>query len=380
MASKVAKAVDPVTLGKNLRAGAQRLAQKGANYMSEVAANSKSGAIGNFFKDVGATGMEALAHGLKTDEQKQQEKAYRDKIMNMPMDEAVKLVGPEEYERLRREYQHELTKHKLGFMDRITGKKIDLDGIGMSASDTVKTDGDSSLQNSTMETRLHASRLDRRNKNVGGVEGWSDKLASRAFDSTYTKDGKTETTSDLYVADTYDALDKLNAAHSYGRGGRDASGKGVSTANAYAALGHFVNDTKMTGYVSTASDKQQARMNKQTSIADKASELLAKGKTMASKVANDSSAELSNSMAENTAVAKQQADSLSELVSLMKQQISVTASAKVAQEEAAKVNTAETLKMAAQYADQAADKAKPKPKPPPRNAALNVQKTVPSFA
>lgn len=373
------------------RGKAAGLAGKAAGYLEDVAANAGSEGFITDLKDIAATGSRALADKLKGGQEERA--AYVEKIMSMPAEEAVKVVGPEEYDKLRREYQHTRMKHHLGLWDRMTGKQIDTSGMLLGAKDTLTTDDSGSVSTSDISQSLNASIVNRRKKTTGTVEGLHGALER----STSTKevvgpDGKVTFTEDFVDNDKENVVEAMSDLHNIGR---NLKGPGKytelgqskrSAKDVYDALDRFapkkqtvwdkITGTKPKSTVKTASSISDQQMKKHDGVnAYLESKQPSKGSDAADQQAANTEALVQATTSGNSNIV----DKLAEMVNLMKEQIVVTSDSKVAQEKATSEGAQKALTAAMAYAKETAQNAVAASRPKPRREpAINVAKPVPA--
>ena len=367
------------------------LAGKAAGYLEDVAANAGGEGFITDLKDIAATGSRAFADKLKGGQEERA--AYVEKIMSMPAEEAVKMVGPEEYDKLRREYQHTRMKHHLGLWDRMTGKQIDTSGMLLGAKDTLTTDDSGSVSTSDISQSLNASIVNRRKKTTGTVEGLHGALER----STSTKevvgpDGKVTFTEDFVDNDKENVVEAMSDLHNIGR---NLKGPGKytelgqskrSAKDVYDALDRFapkkqtvwdkITGTKPKSTVKTASSISDQQMKKHDGVnAYLESKQPSKGSDVADQQAANTEALVQATTSGNSNIV----DKLAEMVNLMKEQIVVTSDSKVAQEKATSEGAQKALTAAMAYAKETAQNAVAASRPKPRREpAINVAKPVPA--
>lgn len=373
------------------RGKAAGLAGKAAGYLEDVAANAGGEGFITDLKDIAATGSRAFADKLKGGQEERA--AYVEKIMSMPAEEAVKMVGPEEYDKLRREYQHTRMKHHLGLWDRMTGKQIDTSGMLLGAKDTLTTDDSGSVSTSDISQSLNASIVNRRKKTTGTVEGLHGALER----STSTKevvgpDGKVTFTEDFVDNDKENVVEAMSDLHNIGR---NLKGPGKytelgqskrSAKDVYDALDRFapkkqtvwdkITGTKPKSTVKTASSISDQQMKKHDGVnAYLESKQPSKGSDAADQQAANTEALVQATTSGNSNIV----DKLAEMVNLMKEQIVVTSDSKVAQEKATSEGAQKALTAAMAYAKETAQNAVAASRPKPRREpAINVAKPVPA--
>ena len=373
------------------RGKAAGLAGKAAGYLEDVAANAGSEGFITDLKDIAATGSRALADKLKGGQEERA--AYVEKIMSMPAEEAVKMVGPEEYDKLRREYQHTRMKHHLGLWDRMTGKQIDTSGMLLGAKDTLTTDDNGEVSTSDISQSLNASIVNRRKKTTGTVEGLHGALERRASTKEVVgPDGKVTLTEDFVDNDKENVVEAMSDLHNIGR---NLKGPGKytelgqskrSAKDVYDALDRFapkkqtvwdkITGTKPKSTVKTASSISDQQMKKHDGVnAYLESKQPAKGDDATSQQAANTEALVQATTSGNSNIV----DKLAEMVNLMKEQIVVTSDSKVAQEKATSEGAQKALTAAMAYARETAQNAVAASRPKPRReAAINVAKPVPA--
>ena len=318
---------------------------------------------------------------------------YVEKIMSMPAEEAVKMVGPEEYDKLRREYQHTRMKHHLGLWDRMTGKQIDTSGMLLGAKDTLTTDDNGSVSTSDINQSLNASIVNRRKKTTGTVEGLHGALER----STSTKevvgpDGKVTFTEDFVDNDKENVVEAMSDLHNIGR---NLKGPGKytelgqskrSAKDVYDALDRFspkkqtvwdkITGTKPKSTVKTASSISDQQMKKHDGVN---AYLESKQPSKASDATSQQAANTEALVQATTSGNSNIVDKLAEMVNLMKEQIVVTSDSKVAQEKATSEGAQKALTAAMAYAKETAQNAVAASRPKPRREpAINVAKPVPA--
>ena len=367
------------------------LAGKAAGYLEDVAANAGSEGFITDLKDIAATGSRALADKLKGGQEERA--AYVEKIMSMPAEEAVKVVGPEEYDKLRREYQHTRMKHHLGLWDRMTGKQIDTSGMLLGAKDTLTTDDNGSVSTSDISQSLNASIVNRRKKTTGTVEGLHGALER----STSTKeivgpDGKVTFTEDFVDNDKENVVEAMSDLHNIGRN-LEGPGKYTelgqskrSAKDVYDALDRF-SPKKQTFWDKITGTKPKSSVNTASSISDKqmakhdgvSAYLESKQPSKASDATSQQAANTEALVQATTSGNSNIVDKLAEMINLMKEQIVVTSDSKVAQEKATSEGAQKALTAAMAYAKETAQNAVAAARPKPRREpAINVAKPVPA--
>lgn len=373
------------------RGKAAGLAGKAAGYLEDVAANAGSEGFITDLKDIAATGSRALADKLKGGQEERA--AYVEKIMSMPAEEAVKMVGPEEYDKLRREYQHTRMKHHLGLWDRMTGKQIDTSGMLLGAKDTLTTDDNGEVSTSDISQSLNASIVNRRKKTTGTVEGLHGALERRASTKEVVgPDGKVTLTEDFVDNDKENVVEAMSDLHNIGR---NLKGPGKytelgqskrSAKDVYDALDRFapkkqtvwdkITGTKPKSTVKTASSISDQQMKKHDGVnAYLESKQPAKGDDATSQQAANTEALVQATTSGNSNIV----DKLAEMVNLMKEQIVVTSDSKVAQEKATSEGAQKALTAAMAYAKETAQNVVAASRPKPRREpAINVAKPVPA--
>lgn len=373
------------------RGKAADLAGSAAGYLEGVAANSGSEGFITDLKDIAATGSRAFADKLKGGQEERA--AYVEKIMSMPAEEAVKMVGPEEYDKLRREYQHTRMKHHLGLWDRMTGKQIDTSGMLLGAKDTLTTDDNGSVSTSDVSQSLNASIVNRRKKTTGTVEGLHGALER----STSTKevvgpDGKVTFTEDFVDNDKENVVEAMSDLHNIGRN-LEGPGKYTelgqskrSAKDVYDALDRF-SPKKQTFWDKITGTKPKSPVNTASSISDKqmakhdgvSAYLESKQPSKASDATSQQAANTEALVQATTSGNSNIVDKLAEMVNLMKEQIVVTSDSKVAQEKATSEGAQKALTAAMAYAKETAQNAVAASRPKPRREpAINVAKPVPA--
>lgn len=373
------------------RGKAAGLAGKAAGYLEDVAANASGEGFITDLKDIAATGSRAFADKLKGGQEERA--AYVEKIMSMPAEEAVKMVGPEEYDKLRREYQHTRMKHHLGLWDRMTGKQIDTSGMLLGAKDTLTTDDNGSVSTSDISQSLNASIINRRKKTTGTVEGLHGALER----STSTKevvgpDGKVTFTEDFVDNDKENVVEAMSDLHNIGRN-LEGPGKYTelgqskrSAKDVYDALDRF-SPKKQTFWDKITGTKPKSPVNTASSISDKqmakhdgvSAYLESKQPSKASDATSQQAANTEALVQATTSGNSNIVDKLAEMVNLMKEQIVVTSDSKVAQEKATSEGAQKALTAAMAYAKETAQNAVAASRPKPRREpAINVAKPVPA--
>lgn len=373
------------------RGKAAGLAGKAAGYLEDVAANAGSEGFITDLKDIAATGSRALADKLKGGQAERA--AYVEKIMSMPAEEAVKMVGPEEYDKLRREYQHTRMKHHLGLWDRMTGKQIDTSGMLLGAKDTLTTDDNGTVSTSDISQSLNASIVNRRKKTTGTVEGLHGALERRASTKEVVgPDGKVTLTEDFVDNDKENVVEAMSDLHNIGR---NLKGPGKytelgqskrSAKDVYDALDRFA-PKKQTFWDKITATKPKSPVNTASSISDKQmakhdgvnAYLESKQPSKAGDVASQQAAGTEALVQATTSGNSSIVDKLAEMVNLMKEQIVVTSDSKVAQEKATSEGAQKALTAAMAYARETAQNAVAASRPKPRREpAINVAKPVPA--
>lgn len=382
-----------------LRTTAAKYAGKTANYLEDVAANAGGEGFITDLKDIAATGSRALADKLKGGQAERA--AYVESIMSMPVEEAVKKVGPEEYEKLRQEYAQTRLKGRLGFWDRITGKKVDTSGMLLGAKDAsvMNADGSSSFSSESSQA-LNAVIMNRRNKATGTVKGLHGALERKVVQKEVVgPDGKVQIVEDFVDNDKANVVEAMNDLSNIGhyksgpgeysdlaqskRSAKDVYDALDRNAPQQSAMGRLWNNlgfkgTKPTGAIRTATSVQDKQINLKS---DGVTEYI-QGK----QPDKSSDAALQQASSGNEALLKLTSSGnqdivgkLAEMVGLMKQQIVVTADSKVAQEKASANGAANALQAAMKYAKETAQNAVADAKPKPqRSPAINVTKPVPA--
>lgn len=385
-------------LGK-LRTTAAKYAGKAANYLENVAANAGGEGFITDLKDIAATGSRALADKLKGGQKERA--AYVESIMSMPVEEAVKKVGPEEYEKLRQEYAQTRLKGRLGFWDRITGKKVDTSGMLLGAKDAsvMNADGSSSFSSESSQA-LNAVIMNRRNKATGTVKGLHGALERKVVQKEVVgPDGKVQIVEDFVDNDKANVVEAMNDLSNIGhyksgpgeysdlaqskRSAKDVYDALDRNAPQQSAMGRLWNNlgfkgTKPTGAIRTATSVQDKQINLKS---DGVTEYI-QGK----QPDKSSDAALQQASSGNEALLKLTSSGnqdivgkLAEMVGLMREQIVVTADSKVAQEKASANGAANALQAAMKYAKETAQNAVADAKPKPqRSPAISVTKPVPA--
>lgn len=391
------KAVGNALLGgakaglKWARGKAADLAGSAAGYLEDVAANSGSEGFITDLKDIAATGSRALADKLKGGQEERA--AYVEKIMSMPAEEAVKMVGPEEYDKLRREYQHTRMKHHLGLWDRMTGKQIDTSGMMAGGKDQLITNDAGQTFSSDFSTALNASIVNRRRKKTGTVDGLHGALETRiGYKEVTGPDGKSHIEEEFVDNDKENIVEAMNDLDLIGynkQGPGEYSNLAQSKRSAkdvYDALDRFapkkqtfwdkITGTKPKSTVKTASsisDKQMAKHDGVNAYLE--SKQPSKAGDAASQQAAGTEALVQATTSGNSSIV----DKLAEMVNLMKEQIIVTSDSKVAQEKATSEGAQKALTAAMAYAKETAQNAVAASRPKPRREpAINVAKPVPA--
>lgn len=391
------KAVGNALLGgakaglKWARGKAADLAGSAAGYLEDVAANSGSEGFITDLKDIAATGSRALADKLKGGQEERA--AYVEKIMSMPAEEAVKMVGPEEYDKLRREYQHTRMKHHLGLWDRMTGKQIDTSGMMAGGKDQLITNDAGQTFSSDFSTALNASIVNRRRKKTGTVDGLHGALETRiGYKEVTGPDGKSHIEEEFVDNDKENIVEAMNDLDLIGynkQGPGEYSNLAQSKRSAkdvYDALDRFapkkqtfwdkITGTKPKSTVKTASSISDQQMKKHDGVnAYLESKQPAKGDDATSQQAANTEALVQATTSGNSNIV----DKLAEMVNLMKEQIVVTSDSKVAQEKATSEGAQKALTAAMAYAKETAQNAVAASRPKPRREpAINVAKPVPA--
>lgn len=367
------------------------LVGKAADYLEGVAANARGEGFLTDLKDIAATGSRALADKLKGGQAERA--AYVEKIMSIPAEEAVKMVGPEEYDKLRREYQHTRMKHHLGLWDRMTGKQIDTSGMLLGAKDTLTTDDNGEVSTSDISQSLNASIVNRRKKTTGTVEGLHGALERRASTKEVVgPDGKVTLTEDFVDNDKENVVEAMSDLHNIGRnlkGPGEYTELGQSKRSAkdvYDALDRFA-PKKQTFWDKITATKPKSPVNTASSISDKQmtkhdgvnAYLESKQPSKAGDAASQQAAGTEALVQATTSGNSSIVDKLAEMVNLMKEQIIVTSDSKVAQEKATSEGAQKALTAAMAYARETAQNAVAASRPKPRREpAINVAKPVPA--
>ena len=378
-------------LGK-LRTTAAKYAGKAANYLEGVAANAGGEGFLTDLKDIAATGSRALADTLKGGQAERA--AYVEKIMSMPAEEAVKQVGPEEYEKLRQEYAQTRLKSRLGLWDRITGKQVDTSGmlLGAKEASTMNADGSSSFSSESSQA-LNAVIMNRRKKQTGTVEGLHGALERKVVQKEVVgPDGKTQIVEDFVDNDKENVVEAMNDLSNIGHYKQgpgeysDLAQTGRSAKDVYDALDRFapkkqtfwdkITGTKPKSPVTTASSTSDKLMQKHDGVnAYLESKQPSKGSDAASQQAAGTEALVQATTSGNNDIVSK----LAEMVGLMKEQIIVTSDSKVAQEKATSEGAQKALTAAMAYAKETAQNAVAASRPKPRRApAISVAKPVPA--
>ena len=377
---------------KNLRTKAAGLTSKAADYLENVAANAGGEGFITDLKDIAATGSRALADKLKGGQKERA--AYVESIMSMPVEEAVKKVGPEEYEKLRQEYAQTRLQGRLGFWDRITGKKVDTSGMLLGAKDAsvVNADGSSSFSSESSQA-LNATIVNRRKKKTGTVKGLHGALERKVVQKEVVgPDGKVQIIEDFVdndKANVVEAMNDLSNIGYYKQGPgeySDLAQTGRSAKDVYDALDRFapkkqtfwdkITGTKPESSVTTASSISDKQMRKLDGVnAYLESKQPSKGGEAANQQAAGTEALVQATTSGNNDIVSK----LAEMVGLMREQIVVTADSKVAQEKASANGAANALQAAMKYAKETAQNAVANAKPKPqRSPAISVTKPVPA--
>lgn len=373
------------------RGKAAGLAGKAAGYLEDVAANASGEGFITDLKDIAATGSRALADKLKGGQEERA--AYVEKIMSMPAEEAVKMVGPEEYDKLRREYQHTRMKHHLGLWDRMTGKQIDTSGMMAGGKDQLITNDAGQTFSSDFSTALNASIVNRRRKKTGTVDGLHGALETRiGYKEVTGPDGKSHIEEEFVDNDKENIVEAMNDLDLIGynkQGPGEYSNLAQSKRSAkdvYDALDRFapkkqtfwdkITGTKPKSTVKTASSISDQQMKKHDGVnAYLESKQPAKGDDATSQQAANTEALVQATTSGNSNIV----DKLAEMVNLMKEQIIVTSDSKVAQEKATSEGAQKALTAAMAYAKETAQNAVAASRPKPRREpAINVAKPVPA--
>lgn len=375
-----------------LRTTAAKYAGKAANYLEGVAANAGGEGFLTDLKDIAATGSRALADKLKGGQAERA--AYVEKIMSMPAEEAVKQVGPEEYEKLRQEYAQTRLRSRLGLWDRITGKQVDTSGMLLGSKDesTMNADGSSSFSSESSQA-LNAVIMNRRKKQTGTVEGLHGALERRVVQKEVVgPDGKVQIVEDFVDNDKENVVEAMNDLSNIGHYKQgpgeysDLAQTGRSAKDVYDALDRFapkkqtfwdkITGTKPKSPVTTASSTSDKLMQKHDGVnAYLESKQPSKGSDAASQQAAGTEALVQATTSGNNDIVSK----LAEMVGLMKEQIVVTSDSKVAQEKATSEGAQKALTAAMAYAKETAQKAVAASRPKPRRApAISVAKPVPA--
>lgn len=378
-------------LGK-LRTTAAKYAGKAANYLEDVAANAGGEGFITDLKDIAATGSRALANTLKGGQKERAD--YVEKIMSMPAEEAVKLVGPDEYDKLRQEYQQTRLRNRLGFWDRITGKQVDTSGMLLGAKDAsvMNADGSSSFSSESSQA-LNATIINRRKKKTGTVEGLHGALERKVVQKEVVgPDGKVQIIEDFVdndKANVVEAMNDLSNIGYYKQGPgeySDLAQTGRSAKDVYDALDRFapkkqtfwdkITGTKPRSSVTTAASISDEQMRKHDGVnAYLESKQPSKGGEAANQQAAGTEALVQATTSGNNDIVSK----LAEMIGLMRDQILVTADSKVAQEKASANGAANALQAAMKYAKETAQNAVADAKPKPqRSPAISVTKPIPA--
>lgn len=374
------------------RGKAAGLAGKAAGYLEDVATNAGGEGFITDLKDIAATGSRALANTLKGGQKERA--AYVEKIMSMPAEEAVKQVGPEEYEKLRQEYAQTRLRSRLGLWDRITGKQVDTSGMLLGSKDesAMNADGSSSFSSESSQA-LNAVIMNRRKKQTGTVEGLHGALERKVVQKEVVgPDGKVQIVEDFVDNDKENVVEAMNDLSNIGHYKQgpgeysDLAQTGRSAKDVYDALDRFapkkqtvwdkITGTKPKSPVSTASsisDKQMAKHDGVSAYLE--SKQPSKGSDAASQQAVGTEALVQATTSGNSNIV----DKLAEMINLMKEQIIVTSDSKVAQEKATSEGAQKALTAAMAYAKETAQNAVAASRPKPRREpAINVAKPVPA--
>lgn len=375
-----------------LRTTATKYAGKAADYLEGVAANAGGEGFLTDLKDIAATGSRALADKLKGGQAERA--AYVEKIMSMPAEEAVKQVGPEEYEKLRQEYAQTRLRSRLGLWDRITGKQVDTSGMLLGSKDesTMNADGSSSFSSESSQA-LNAVIMNRRKKQTGTVEGLHGALERKVVQKEVVgPDGKVQIVEDFVDNDKENVVEAMNDLSNIGHYKQgpgeysDLAQTGRSAKDVYDALDRFapkkqtfwdkITGTKPKSPVTTASSTSDKLMQKHDGVnAYLESKQPSKGSDAASQQAAGTEALVQATTSGNNDIVSK----LAEMVGLMKEQIVVTSDSKVAQEKATSEGAQKALTAAMAYAKETAQNAVAASRPKPRRApAISVAKPVPA--
>lgn len=384
---------------KNLRTKAAGLTGKAADYLEGVAANASSEGFITDLKDIAATGSRALADKLKGGQKERA--AYVESIMSMPVEEAVEKVGPEKYEKLRQEYAQTRLKGRLGFWDRITGKKADTSGMLLGAKDAsvMNADGSSSFSSESSQA-LNAVIMNRRNKATGTVKGLHGALERKVVQKEVVgPDGKVQIVEDFVDNDKANVVEAMNDLSNIGyyksgpgeysdlaqskRSAKDVYDALDRNTSQQSAMGRLWNNlgfkgTKPTGAISTAANVQDKQINLKS---DGVTEYIrGKQPDKSTDAALQQASSGNEALLKLTSAGNQDiVGKLAEMVRLMRDQILVTADSKVAQEKASANGAANALQAAMKYAKETAQNAVAEAKPKPqRSPAINVTKPVPA--
>ena len=312
----------------------------------------------------------------------------------MPAEEAVKQVGPEEYEKLRQEYAQTRLRSRLGLWDRITGKQVDTSGMLLGAKDTstMNADGSSSFSSESSQA-LNAVIMNRRKKQTGTVEGLHGALERKVVQKEVVgPDGKTQIVEDFVDNDKENVVEAMNDLSNIGYYKQgpgeysDLAQTGRSAKDVYDALDRFapkkqtfwdkITGTKPKSPVTTASSTSDKLMQKHDGVnAYLESKQPSKGSDAASQQAAGTEALVQATTSGNNDIVSK----LAEMVGLMKEQIIVTSDSKVAQEKATSEGAQKALTAAMAYAKETAQNAVAASRPKPRRApAISVAKPVPA--
>lgn len=375
-----------------LRTTATKYAGKAADYLEGVAANAGGEGFLTDLKDIAATGSRALADKLKGGQAERA--AYVEKIMSMPAEEAVKQVGPEEYEKLRQEYAQTRLRSRLGLWDRITGKQVDTSGMLLGSKDesTMNADGSSSFSSESSQA-LNAVIMNRRKKQTGTVEGLHGALERKVVQKEVVgPDGKVQIVEDFVDNDKENVVEAMNDLSNIGHYKQgpgeysDLAQTGRSAKDVYDALDRFapkkqtfwdkITGTKPKSTVTTASSTSDKLMQKHDGVnAYLESKQPSKGSDATSQQAAGTEALVQATTSGNNDIVSK----LAEMVGLMKEQIVVTSDSKVAQEKATSEGAQKALTAAMAYAKETAQNAVAASRPKPRRApAISVAKPVPA--
>lgn len=377
---------------KWVRGKAAGLVGKAADYLEGVAANARGEGFLTDLKDIAATGSRALADKLKGGQAERA--AYVEKIMSMPAEEAMKQVGPEEYEKLRQEYAQTRLRSRLGLWDRITGKQVDTSGMLLGSKDesAMNADGSSSFSSESSQA-LNAVIMNRRKKQTGTVEGLHGALERKVVQKEVVgPDGKVQIVEDFVDNDKENVVEAMNDLSNIGHYKQgpgeysDLAQTGRSAKDVYDALDRFapkkqtvwdkITGTKPKSPVSTASSISDKQMTKHDGVS---AYLESKQPTKSGDAASQQAASTEALVQATTSGNNDIVSKLAEMIFLMKEQIIVTSDSKVAQEKATSEGAQKALTAAMAYAKETAQNAVAASRPKPRREpAINVAKPVPA--